>query len=260
MGYPVTIFESLSKPGGMLRVGIPEYRLPKKIVDLEVEHIKGLGVEIRTNTTINKDLFNNILKAEEYRAVFIATGAHKSGDTWQTASGNWAAKNQAGQTEYFDSEDNAKAWLALGPFPQFAHVGSRDHPGLLAGPVDTVHNHSTSSVVITGAGSAPACVHSLRGPRGPRFHLRAGGLDTRGSSGRVGLRGGALPSRGQPARRRSSTALIHRSDSGRIFLRGQEVRFRDQSFLLRCLCFLFHTGFPPHWFRPFPAKPVLSTL
>lgn len=77
MGYPVTIFESYSKPGGMLRVGIPEYRLPKEILDVEIQHIKDLGVEIRTNTTIDIDLFNDLLKGEEYKAIFIATGSHK---------------------------------------------------------------------------------------------------------------------------------------------------------------------------------------
>jgi len=79
MGFPVTVFESCPEPGGMLRVGIPEYRLPKEILKVEIERIKDLGVEIRTNTTVDKDLFNNILNRGEYEAVFIATGAHRSG-------------------------------------------------------------------------------------------------------------------------------------------------------------------------------------
>lgn len=78
-GYPVTIFESLPEPGGMLRVGIPEYRLPKGILDVEIEYIKDLGVDIRTHTIIGKDLsFNDLLKREKYKAIFIATGTHKS--------------------------------------------------------------------------------------------------------------------------------------------------------------------------------------
>jgi len=77
MGFQVTIFEALPEPGGMLRVGIPEYRLPKEVLDVEIEYIRDLGVEIRTNTTIGKDLtFNSLLK--EYKAIFIATGAHRS--------------------------------------------------------------------------------------------------------------------------------------------------------------------------------------
>jgi heterodisulfide reductase subunit A-like polyferredoxin len=75
-GYAVTVFESLPEPGGMLRVGIPEYRLPRDVLDAEIEHIKDLGVEIRTNVSIGKDLmFNELL--QDYDATFIATGMHK---------------------------------------------------------------------------------------------------------------------------------------------------------------------------------------
>ncbi|UCH31172.1 MAG: FAD-dependent oxidoreductase [Candidatus Bathyarchaeota archaeon] len=78
-GFIVTVFEALSEPGGMLRVGIPEYRLPKEVLDAEIEHIKDLGVEIRTNTAIGKALlFNDLLGEERYTAIFIATGAHRS--------------------------------------------------------------------------------------------------------------------------------------------------------------------------------------
>jgi len=79
IGFPVTIFEALSEPGGMLRVGIPEYRLPKEVLDTEIGYVKDLGVEIRTNTAVGKDLsFNDLLKKKGYKAIFIATGAHKS--------------------------------------------------------------------------------------------------------------------------------------------------------------------------------------
>ncbi|MBE3145245.1 MAG: FAD-dependent oxidoreductase [Planctomycetes bacterium] len=76
MGLPVTVFESLPKPGGMLRVGIPEYRLPKDILDVEIERIKSLGIEIRTNTPVDEEMFCDLLKGEKYKAIFIATGAH----------------------------------------------------------------------------------------------------------------------------------------------------------------------------------------
>ena len=76
MGYPVTVFESLSKPGGMLRVGLPDYRLPSDILDAEIEHIKNLGVEIKTNITVGENLmFNDIL--QDYDAVLIASGMTK---------------------------------------------------------------------------------------------------------------------------------------------------------------------------------------
>ena len=77
-GYDVTIFESLAEAGGMLRKCIPEYRLPKQVLTKELEAIKDFGVKIKTNVTVGKDLsFGDIWK-EEYKAIFIGTGAHKS--------------------------------------------------------------------------------------------------------------------------------------------------------------------------------------
>ena len=54
-GYPVTVFESLPKAGGLLRYGIPEYRLPKAVLDREIEAIRQLGVEIKCDTEIGPD-------------------------------------------------------------------------------------------------------------------------------------------------------------------------------------------------------------
>ena len=76
-GYPVTVFEAAPLPGGMLRVGIPEYRLPKHIVETEIESIKALGVEIRTNTPIGRDITLDDLRREGFAAFFFAIGAHK---------------------------------------------------------------------------------------------------------------------------------------------------------------------------------------
>jgi 2-oxoacid:acceptor oxidoreductase delta subunit (pyruvate/2-ketoisovalerate family) len=76
MGYGVTVFESHSSPGGILRIGIPEYRLPRSTLDHEISGIESLGVEIKTNTCVGKDLpFEDLSK---YQAIFIATGAHRS--------------------------------------------------------------------------------------------------------------------------------------------------------------------------------------
>lgn len=74
-GYSVTVFEREAKPGGMLRVGIPEYRLPKDVLDRDIKNVTALGVEIRTNTPANS--FKE-LKNRGYEAVFVAVGAHKS--------------------------------------------------------------------------------------------------------------------------------------------------------------------------------------
>jgi len=75
LGYPVTIFEADSEPGGMLRVGIPEYRLPKKIIDTEIQRLTQMGVEIRTNTrVVSLDLVFDM----GYKAIFVTIGAHQS--------------------------------------------------------------------------------------------------------------------------------------------------------------------------------------
>ncbi len=76
-GYPVTIFEAASVPGGMLSLGIPKYRLPKRIVEREIESIKALGVEIKTNTTIGKDVTLDDLRGQGFAAFFLGIGAHK---------------------------------------------------------------------------------------------------------------------------------------------------------------------------------------
>jgi len=77
-GYSVTVFESSPEPGGMLRECIPEYRLPRGLLDAEIRRLKNFGVNFRTNTTIGKDLTLNNLFQEGYRAVFVATGAPES--------------------------------------------------------------------------------------------------------------------------------------------------------------------------------------
>jgi NADH-quinone oxidoreductase subunit F len=73
-GFQVTVFEALPVAGGMLAVGIPEYRLPKNVLNREIETIKKLGVDMRLSTPIND--VESLLK-DGYQAVFIATGAHK---------------------------------------------------------------------------------------------------------------------------------------------------------------------------------------
>lgn len=74
-GYDVTVFEALHLPGGVLVYGIPEFRLPKKIVQKEVETLKKLGVDIETNMIIGKTLTVDELFDRGYEAVFIGSGA-----------------------------------------------------------------------------------------------------------------------------------------------------------------------------------------
>lgn len=77
LGYQVTIFEALPVAGGMLAVGIPEYRLPRDVLREEIEVLRELGVDIRLNTPIGEAIELDHLRAD-YRAVFIAVGCHIS--------------------------------------------------------------------------------------------------------------------------------------------------------------------------------------
>lgn len=76
-GYKVTIFEKLSTTGGMLKVGIPAYRLPKEILDKEINSIISLGVKLKLNTELGKDISLDELKKMGYKSIFISIGAHK---------------------------------------------------------------------------------------------------------------------------------------------------------------------------------------
>jgi glutamate synthase (NADPH/NADH) small chain len=75
LGHRVTVFEALASPGGVLVYGIPEFRLPKAIVQRECEYLEELGVEFRTNTPIGGALTVPLLLKEGFDAVFIGTGA-----------------------------------------------------------------------------------------------------------------------------------------------------------------------------------------
>ncbi|MBP9853436.1 MAG: NAD(P)-dependent oxidoreductase [Candidatus Omnitrophica bacterium] len=74
-GYQVRIFESMDQPGGVLRYGIPEFRIPNKILEAEINEIKALGVEIETNCMIGNTKTMDDLKTEGYVSILLAMGA-----------------------------------------------------------------------------------------------------------------------------------------------------------------------------------------
>jgi heterodisulfide reductase subunit A-like polyferredoxin len=76
-GIMSTIFEALPKAGGMLRVGIPDHRLPPTVLDNEIEIITNMGVELKTSTPLGDDLTVDDLFEQGYNAVYLALGAHK---------------------------------------------------------------------------------------------------------------------------------------------------------------------------------------
>ncbi|MGI6284648.1 NADPH-dependent glutamate synthase [Neomoorella humiferrea] len=113
MGHQVTIFEALHVPGGVLMYGIPEFRLPKKIVQQEIDYIRRLGVEIRTNAVVGKVTTVDELLSGGYDAVFIGTGAglpYFMGIPGENLLGVYSAN------EFLTRTNLMKAYL----FPQYA--------------------------------------------------------------------------------------------------------------------------------------------
>lgn len=120
MGYPVTVYEALPVAGGMLRTGIPDYRLPPDVLDREIRYIERLGVDIRLRCPIGEGETVDGLFERGYRAVFAAVGNHE------------------GVALGVDGEDAAGVRHALG-FLREVSLGSRTRPG--------------SEVVVVGGGA-----------------------------------------------------------------------------------------------------------
>jgi NADPH-dependent glutamate synthase beta subunit-like oxidoreductase/coenzyme F420-reducing hydrogenase delta subunit len=78
LGYRCVIFEELPEPGGMLRVGVPRYRLPRESLDRDINSILCLGAELRTGVKVGRDVTLTELHREDFKAVFLAIGSHKS--------------------------------------------------------------------------------------------------------------------------------------------------------------------------------------
>jgi formate dehydrogenase beta subunit len=78
MGFAATVFEAQNLAGGMLVLGVPEYRLPREIIRAEIEAIESLGVQIRLNAKLGRDFAFADLKQQGYEAVFLGIGAHRS--------------------------------------------------------------------------------------------------------------------------------------------------------------------------------------
>ena len=73
-GYPVTVFEKEQKPGGMLRYGIPSFRLDRSVIDAEIDVIRAMGADIRCGVDVGKDVTIDELRTQGYKAFFVAIG------------------------------------------------------------------------------------------------------------------------------------------------------------------------------------------
>ncbi len=112
MGHRVVVFESLHATGGVLRYGIPEFRLPKAIVDEEVDYVRSLGVEIRLNSLVGKTVTLDELRRDGFDAIFLGTGAglpHFLGIPGENLNGVYSAN------EFLTRSNLMKAFL----FPEY---------------------------------------------------------------------------------------------------------------------------------------------
>ncbi len=75
LGYDVTVFEALHELGGVLRYGIPEFRLPSEIVDVEIDNLRAMGVKFKTNCIVGKTLSQEDLKNAGFKGIFVGSGA-----------------------------------------------------------------------------------------------------------------------------------------------------------------------------------------
>ncbi len=80
LGYPVTVFEAAAVPGGMMHLGIPEYRLPRDVLQAQIREILELGLGLRLNMRLGRDFSLEDLRCQGYRAVLLAFGLHRSRD------------------------------------------------------------------------------------------------------------------------------------------------------------------------------------
>jgi len=110
-GYRVTLFEALPALGGMLRVGIPDYRLPANVLDNEINYILRHGIEARTGQTLGVDFSLSDLEREGFKAIFLAPGAHRS-----------LKANIPGEDEF-------EGVLDAADFLREVNMGSRKTPG-----------------------------------------------------------------------------------------------------------------------------------
>ncbi|MFH1953177.1 MAG: NADH-quinone oxidoreductase subunit NuoF [Pseudomonadota bacterium] len=119
-GYPVTIFEQLPVAGGMLQVGIPEDRLPRDVVNDEIDAIKRLGVEIRLGVRVGSDITFEQLREQGYKAFFLGVGAHK-GMFMQIPGGiqvGWIGRRPSGlpygKADLTDGKEHGKKVCVIG--------------------------------------------------------------------------------------------------------------------------------------------------
>lgn len=174
-GYAVTVFEAAGQPGGMLRLGIPSYRLPRDVLDREIELIACWGVEFRTNTKISQDISIDKLW-EQHDAVFIATGAHHSralnipGEEFTLTGLEFLKAVNAGKTVNIGKRvliigggntamDCARTALRLGAQPVIVYRRTREEMPAIAEEVEEAEHEGVQLEFL----AAPVAIRKLNG-------------------------------------------------------------------------------------------------
>ena len=160
-GYQVTVFEALHALGGVLRYGIPEYRLPKKIVDEEIEALRAMGVEFQTSVIIGKTVTIEQLMTElGYSAIFVGTGAGAPkflGIPGENLKGIYSAN------EFLTRVNLMKAW----DFPNHDTPIHKPHRVAVVGAGDTAMDAVRCSIRL-GADEANIIYRRSRNEKGAR--------------------------------------------------------------------------------------------
>jgi formate dehydrogenase (NADP+) beta subunit len=107
LGYEVTIFEKQPRPGGLMRINIPAFRLPEQVLDEEIAYIIDMGVEVRYNTPVAS--LKALLDAEEFEGVFVGTGAPKGKELDTTAIRSSSASSGSNRSTSATSTRSANA-------------------------------------------------------------------------------------------------------------------------------------------------------
>ncbi len=154
LGYAVTLFEALHKTGGVLVYGIPEFRLPKAIVQAEVDFVESLGVEIKTNALIGTLYTVPELMQNGYDAVFIGIGA--GGPMFMNIPGE-ALNGVYSANEFLTRSNLMKAYL----FPAVRHPHQEEQKGGCGGSGKRGHGFGQDRHTAGGGGGLP-CLPAIR--------------------------------------------------------------------------------------------------
>jgi len=147
-GYSVTVFESKSLLGGWLRYGIPEYRLPKRILDQEISELSNLGLNVRTNVTVGKDF--SLEELETFDAIFIASGRHRD-------------------TKLHVPGENSKGVISGGEFLKKFHAGERQPLGKRVAVIGGGNSAVDAARVALRLGSKPTLIYRRSRNEMPAF-------------------------------------------------------------------------------------------